>query len=54
MPLVGDTGSDESVRICMQRAADALGSVDILINCAAQPGGQAPAPALAEITEALF
>ena len=38
----------------MQSAAEALGGIDILVNSAAQPGGQAPAPKLAGITDDLF
>jgi NAD(P)-dependent dehydrogenase (short-subunit alcohol dehydrogenase family) len=49
-----DTGSDESVRSMVERAADELGGIDILVNCAAQPGGQGRPPVLAEITDELF
>jgi NAD(P)-dependent dehydrogenase (short-subunit alcohol dehydrogenase family) len=31
-----------------------LGRIEILVNCAARPGGQAPPPKLAEITDAVF
>jgi NAD(P)-dependent dehydrogenase (short-subunit alcohol dehydrogenase family) len=54
VPIVVDTGTDESVKAMVARAADALGHIDILVNCAAQPGGQAPPPKLAEITDAAF
>jgi NAD(P)-dependent dehydrogenase (short-subunit alcohol dehydrogenase family) len=33
------------------RALEALGGIDILVNAAAQPGGQAPPPKLAEIVD---
>jgi len=36
------------------RAVAELGGVDILVNCAAQPGGQAPPPKLADITDDVF
>jgi NAD(P)-dependent dehydrogenase (short-subunit alcohol dehydrogenase family) len=36
------------------QVVDQLGRVDILVNAAAKPGGQAPTPALADITEQLF
>jgi len=49
-----DTGSDEQVRAMVERAAEALGGVDVLVNCAAQPGGQAPPPKLAEIDDDVF
>jgi NAD(P)-dependent dehydrogenase (short-subunit alcohol dehydrogenase family) len=38
----------------VEQAASALGHLDILVNCAAQPGGQAPPPRLAEITDEAF
>lgn len=49
-----DTGSDEQVRHMVGQAVAALGSLDVLVNCAAQPGGQAPPPKLAEIDDAVF
>src|SRR5918911_1700318 len=54
VPIVADTGSDESVKAMVEQAASALGHLDILVNCAAQPGGQAPPPKLAEITDDAF
>jgi NAD(P)-dependent dehydrogenase (short-subunit alcohol dehydrogenase family) len=54
LPIACDTGSDESVRDMVARAVTGLGGVDILVNCAAQPGGQAPPPRLAEITDQHF
>ena len=45
--VVADTGSDESVRELVARATDAMGGIDILVNAAADPGGQAPPPKLA-------
>jgi NAD(P)-dependent dehydrogenase (short-subunit alcohol dehydrogenase family) len=49
-----DTGSDEQVREMVRRAVAELGGLDVLVNCAAQPGGQAPPPKLAEIDDAVF
>ena len=49
-----DTTSDADVRAMVQRVVDELGRVDVLVNAAAKPGGQAPPPALADITEELF
>src|SRR5690242_8322959 len=49
-----DTGDDASVR---QLAADVrgrLGGIDILVNCAARPAGQAPPLSLPEITGDAF
>jgi NAD(P)-dependent dehydrogenase (short-subunit alcohol dehydrogenase family) len=53
-PISADTSRDESVRSMVQQAAEALGRIDILVNCAARPGGQAPPPKLSEITDELF
>ena len=39
VPIVADTTSAESVNIMVQRAAEHLGGIDILINNAAAPGG---------------
>src|SRR5437870_11646208 len=54
VPFVADTGSDESVKSMVEQAAQALGRIDILVNAAAQPGGQAPPPRLAQITDEAF
>src|SRR5919204_834073 len=54
VPIVADTGSDASVKAMVEQAASVLGRLDILVNCAAQPGGQAPPPKLAEITDDAF
>ena len=54
VPVQVDTGSDASVRAMVEKTVAALGRLDILVNCAARPGGQAPIPSLAEITEATF
>src|SRR4051812_16211744 len=42
VPIVVDTGDDGSVRALVDAAAAALGGIDILVNSAARPGGQAP------------
>lgn len=52
--VVADTGSDESVRNLIAEAKNLLGGIDILVNCAARPGGQGAIPTLAEITEEEF
>src|SRR5688572_26527842 len=54
VPVVADTGNNASVTAMVEQAANALGRIDILVNCAAQPGGQAPPPKLAEITDDAF
>lgn len=54
VPLTVDTASDASVARMVAQAVAALGQIDILVNCAARPGGQAPPPKLADITDAIF
>lgn len=52
--LPADTGSDDSVRRMVAEAASQLGRIDILVNCAAAPGGQTPPPRLAQVTDDAF
>ena len=52
--LQADTGDDASVRQLAAAAQDRLGGVDILVNCAARPAGQAPPLSLPEITGDAF
>lgn len=54
LPLQVDTGDDASVRGMVRAVADRYGRIEILVNAAAMPGGQAPPPRLAEITDAHF
>lgn len=54
LSIVADTGKDEDVRNMVREVVQTFGRVDILVNCAAQPGGQAPPPKLAEITDDHF
>src|ERR1700689_3216521 len=49
-----DTGDDASVRRLAAAVRDRLGGVDILVNCAARPAGQAPPLSLPEITGDAF
>jgi NAD(P)-dependent dehydrogenase (short-subunit alcohol dehydrogenase family) len=50
-----DTGDGESIAAMVKASADALGGIDILVNAAARPGGQQPAPRWAGVTgESLF
>ncbi len=54
-PFAADTGDDDAVKAMVAAVLAAFGRVDILVNCAAQPAGQAKPPNLAEITaEALW
>ena len=52
--LQADTGEDASVRQLAAAAQDRLGGVDILVNCAARPAGQAPPLSWPEITGEAF
>jgi NAD(P)-dependent dehydrogenase (short-subunit alcohol dehydrogenase family) len=54
VPIVADTAHDASVKTMVDQAAAALGHLDILVNCAAQPGGQSAPPRLTEITDDAF
>ena len=54
LPVVVDTGDDESVRSMVEHVASELGRVDILVNGAAVPGGGGPPPALEAITAEAF
>src|SRR5471032_2884776 len=55
LAVSADTGDDDSVKAMVAQVLATFGRVDILVNCAAQPAGQAKPPALAEITtEALW
>ncbi|MET0606443.1 MAG: SDR family oxidoreductase [Beijerinckiaceae bacterium] len=49
-----DTGDDESVRATVKQIADDFGRIDILVNAAAQPGGQAPPPKLKDVDDKIF
>lgn len=52
--VVGDTGDADAVRRMVAQSAEMLGGIDILVNNAAKPGGQATPPSLSEITEEDF
>lgn len=54
VPIVADTTSTDSVRGMSERAIDALGHVDILVNNAAQPGGGGGNPPLEGIDDDAF
>jgi NAD(P)-dependent dehydrogenase (short-subunit alcohol dehydrogenase family) len=52
--MSADTGDDAAVKKAVADVASAFGRIDILVNCAAQPGGQGKPPALGEITNEHF
>lgn len=52
--VAADTGDDASVKALVAETVDALGGLDILVNCAARPMGQSAPPRLAEVTDAVF
>jgi NAD(P)-dependent dehydrogenase (short-subunit alcohol dehydrogenase family) len=54
VPVVVDTGRDDSVAAMVDQATEELGGVDILVNSAARPSGQAPPPRLADVTDEIF
>jgi NAD(P)-dependent dehydrogenase (short-subunit alcohol dehydrogenase family) len=54
IPIVANTGEDASVKALIQSTVEALGGLDILVNCAARPMGQSAPPRLADVTDAVF
>jgi NAD(P)-dependent dehydrogenase (short-subunit alcohol dehydrogenase family) len=53
VPVVADTADEVQVERAVAQAVQALGGgIDILVNAAAEPGGYAPPPKLAEIDAA--
>ena len=53
-PIVVDTGDDDSVRRFVSAGLDVLGGVDILVNSAARPSGQASPPKVIEVKGEAF
>lgn len=49
--LTADTRDDASVRAMVEAAVAGLGGVDILVNAAARPSGNAKIPSLADLTD---
>jgi NAD(P)-dependent dehydrogenase (short-subunit alcohol dehydrogenase family) len=54
IPIVTDTGEDVSVKALIGSTVEALGGLDILVNCAARPMGQSAPPRLPDVTDAVF
>jgi NAD(P)-dependent dehydrogenase (short-subunit alcohol dehydrogenase family) len=53
-PVTVDTSDEASVHTMAARAADLLGPIEILVNCAAVPGGQVPVGGFEAITSEMF
>lgn len=49
-----DTGNTPAVDSAVARAASELGRIDILVNCAAQPGGAPPRPGIEHLPDENF
>jgi NAD(P)-dependent dehydrogenase (short-subunit alcohol dehydrogenase family) len=49
-----DTGKDDAVRAAVAAIRNDFGRIDVLVNSAAQPSGQAKPPSLSEITDEIF
>ncbi|CAN5304024.1 SDR family oxidoreductase [soil metagenome] len=49
-----DTGKDDAVRAAVAAIHSDFGRIDVLVNSAAQPSGQARPPSLSEITDEMF
>ncbi|CAN5329247.1 SDR family oxidoreductase [soil metagenome] len=49
-----DTGKDDAVRAAVAAIRADFGRIDVLVNSAAQPSGQAKPPSLSEITDEMF
>ena len=52
--IPADTGNTESVDAAVAKAAAELGRIDILVNCAAQPGGAPPRPGIEHLPDENF
>ena len=54
IPIVVDTGADESVKHMVSETIGVMGRIDILVNCAAKPASLALPPKLSEVTDQYF
>jgi NAD(P)-dependent dehydrogenase (short-subunit alcohol dehydrogenase family) len=52
--VAADTGDTASVDAMVARAAQELGRIDILVNCAARPGGAPPRPGIEHLPDEGF
>ena len=54
LPLAADTGETDAVNTAVEQAARELGRIDILVNCAARPGGAPPQPGVENLPDDAF
>ncbi|MFN8617013.1 MAG: SDR family oxidoreductase [Dehalococcoidia bacterium] len=54
LAIACDTGDTASVNAAFEQAAKARGRLDILVNCAAQPGGAPPRPGIEHLPDENF
>jgi len=54
VPLVADTGDTSAVDAAVAQAVRELGRIDILVNCAARPGGAPPKPGVENLPDDAF
>lgn len=54
IPLIVDTGDQESVAYMVEQAMAILNKIDILVNCAAQPSSRSVTSGLDDLTEDQF
>lgn len=54
LPIVADTSDSASVKRMATVALDTFGKIDILVNCAARPGGAPPQPGIENLPDELF
>lgn len=54
LPLVADTSDTAAVNAMVEQATRELGQIDILVNCAARPGGAPPKPGVENLPDDAF
>jgi NAD(P)-dependent dehydrogenase (short-subunit alcohol dehydrogenase family) len=54
LPLAADTGDTTAVNVAVEQAMRGLGGIDILVNCAARPGGAPPKPGVENLPDDVF
>jgi NAD(P)-dependent dehydrogenase (short-subunit alcohol dehydrogenase family) len=54
VPIAADTGNTDAVNAAVAQAMRDLGRIDILVNCAARPGGAPPKPGVENLPDDAF